>query len=511
MSTTIAWRTALALLGVAGALLVLAATAHAPGVVPNSVIYLSAAESLAEGRGLVALKRVGGFGPLTHFPPLFPAMIAAPSILGVEPLDAARWLNAFFLGGSGVMIALLARRAGGSVARAAAAGGLFLLSQEAVQHHLFVLSEPAWLFLSLVGLYFLGGFLAGGRFHELILASTALGLALLTRYAGVALAGCGMLWLLARPRAGARTRIRNAAVFAAIAGIPMALWIVRNQMVAGTAVNRQVVFHPPEGADLAVLAQTVSDWVVPLGAPVWIKAAGIGFVVVMIALTCLGCRAQTADREQAGRQGVVRALVATSIAAYLLLILLVISYVDAAVTMSRRTALPVFAMILVLVFGALDPGARGERRRAALRTAGWILVGALALFYGARYAVLAAETRSEGLWLSGARWEGSPLVEAIERLPAGTRIYSNSVEAVYYLTRREARILPFKVNKFLGRPNARYPEEMERLGEELRAGGGVVAIFRRLDQESFPGVGEIESLGLARARETEIGILLAPR
>ena len=80
---------------VVGALLVLIATSrYGTGLTPDSGCYISAARSLAAGRGL--LPHSGN--PFVEWPPLFPALLALTARLGIEPITAARYLNAMIFG-----------------------------------------------------------------------------------------------------------------------------------------------------------------------------------------------------------------------------------------------------------------------------------------------------------------------------------------------------------------------------------------------------------------------------
>src|ERR1700716_4109167 len=70
---------------------VLIATRHGPGSTPDSAVYLSTAEHLADGGRLVSY----GGGLLTQFPPGFSVILAAAHKAGVTLDTAARVVNAF--------------------------------------------------------------------------------------------------------------------------------------------------------------------------------------------------------------------------------------------------------------------------------------------------------------------------------------------------------------------------------------------------------------------------------
>jgi hypothetical protein len=95
-----------------------------PGAEPDTVTYLAGAAHLRSGHGF---SDIGG-DPLTLFPPLFPAAVAALEFLGLAPLSAARFLNAAMFGLLVVLAAVWTRRISGSTTLAAVVAGLMAIS-----------------------------------------------------------------------------------------------------------------------------------------------------------------------------------------------------------------------------------------------------------------------------------------------------------------------------------------------------------------------------------------------
>ena len=75
---------ALAMFGVWAILL---ATRPGIGVTPDSTVYIDAARNLAAGHGLTAFAADGQSRPLTHYPPLYPSMLAFLAT-GGRPIEA---------------------------------------------------------------------------------------------------------------------------------------------------------------------------------------------------------------------------------------------------------------------------------------------------------------------------------------------------------------------------------------------------------------------------------------
>lgn len=88
----------------------LLATRHGVGVSPDSVTYIDAARNLVAGNGLQALSWHGSSVPLAHYPPLYPAALAAEGALGLDIPAAARWLNAALFAASLLLVARIGQR-----------------------------------------------------------------------------------------------------------------------------------------------------------------------------------------------------------------------------------------------------------------------------------------------------------------------------------------------------------------------------------------------------------------
>ena len=98
-----------ALLGVIGLLLM---TRWGIGTSPDSVGYLQAARSIVATSGGVLVRPEGpGAVALTHFAPLYSFLLSFGGLIGLDPLDWARWLNAALFAANVLVVSVLLRDA----------------------------------------------------------------------------------------------------------------------------------------------------------------------------------------------------------------------------------------------------------------------------------------------------------------------------------------------------------------------------------------------------------------
>ena len=176
-----------------------------PGISHDSIYYLGAARNLLAGRGLLAPEmqyetspsHVLTDKPMNHVPPLFPLLIAVAGRAGVDPAAGAGWLNILLLGATTLLIGFLVyRETGGSAAAALIAAALAMGAKPMLRAHTLALSEPAFVFFSILGLARLASYLERRKTRDLIVAAASVAVAWLDRYVGVALVGAGFVGLL---------------------------------------------------------------------------------------------------------------------------------------------------------------------------------------------------------------------------------------------------------------------------------------------------------------------------
>ena len=276
---------AMAVLGVAHVLV--RTSPYGPAITLDSTHYLSAAESLAAGTGL----QIFDDGPFLFYPPFFPMLLSFFDILGIEPRESVRWVNAAVFGliilTSGIwLLRALASRTLALVATAAILASLPLNSLSAQ-----AMTEPLFVLLVILALIQLGAFLTRDpTWKPVILAAVLTALAALTRYPGVTLIFAGVALLLLYRAVPFAARLRYAVVFGGIASLPVVAALLRRWLLDAT-------LEAPEGTSGQSLSESIRqavlvirNWLAPENAPDWsvnlwlaagaLLAAGVAVVLI---------------------------------------------------------------------------------------------------------------------------------------------------------------------------------------------------------------------------------------
>src|SRR5262245_8257524 len=80
------------------------------GLYPDSIVYLGAVRTLLAGDGFQFFNDIGELTHVTQYPPGYSWMIAAVAWLGMDALEAARWVSIGFAAGNAMLLGYIAHR-----------------------------------------------------------------------------------------------------------------------------------------------------------------------------------------------------------------------------------------------------------------------------------------------------------------------------------------------------------------------------------------------------------------
>jgi len=492
-------------LGMLGCVAVWLTSRHGIGVSPDSVTYLTVARNLASGHGLVD-PRDGAL--LVTFPPLYPAMLALGEIAGGGAFETARWLSAAALAVSVVATGAIVRTATGSIVAAGVAAALTLSGTAILLVHAFAWSEPPFIATSLLSSWLLLRHLRSPRRRALIAAAALAGAAWLIRYAGFGLVAAGAVALgVAGPRTG-RERLSDVWRFLAVSIAPALLWAAATVVGSGSVAGRRLGWHPPGPEALGAGARALAAWVLPAAVP---AAAGVTLVLglVAVALAQSVAPGSAPDRAFAGMAGRFLLIVA---GAHVAVTAITMTFLDAATVPDARILAPAFPFVVAGIAAvAHAPVAAlvssGGARRALALAIGVVLLAVPAV----RAVAWVGGRREQALGFTSERWQASPLLGAVRGLPPDAVVFTTDTAVVYWITGRVPRPLPLRFDPHTLDANPDYRAELQRMGRDLQASGGAVALFDPMPPH-LPSEAELRKLlGLVTAGEFADGrLLVAP-
>lgn len=475
----------LLLLAVIGTLLILRATPEGLGLSDDSIAYIAGARSMLAGHGYREAWLASN-QPVTHFPPAFSSVLAFFGLFGLDPLRGARLVNALLFGLSAGLLGILAWRMTPSLTAGLVLAALFVLNGEMLQVHAVAMSEPLFIFLSLLSIWMFDlYFERHNHWFWLVLCGTFVGMAYLTRYAGLALVATfvAALFIL---HDGWRKRLTRAGIFVA-AVLPWALgWAIRNRLMAENATNRVLAWHPITSENLHMGLRVFTGFLIPVES--WrreivkqtvivdgIVVIILGAVLIWIFVKARGylSKPQPPAREKidAGSREIIPLTTGLYLFAYLASIAASMTLFDAATKFKLRILSPVFVCLLILLV-YLGIWFRSRRRAVAIV----MTVVLLGLSFYKQF-ITVNEWAKGGLGYASFQWYDSEAMAYLRELPADVMIYTNEPGAVYLYTGRGSYVLPDHFDSATLLARAGFEEGAAAMQEQINAGKAALALF----------------------------------
>ena len=483
------------------------ATRWGAGVSVDSLGYTSIARSLLDGQGY----RTADEGPCTTWPPLYPLVLAGGAALGPDPATVARWLNALLCGANVLLVGLILLAV--TRARWLAVLGAFAMAAmpDSLHVHAMIWTEPLFVLLVMLALWLLSGYARRPARSCLVAAAVVSALAVLTRYAGLSLIAAGTVFVLAAAHGRSWRRLADAVLFAAVACVPLAGWMLRNALVAGSAAGRTLGYHPPTAGQIRGAVDTLSLWLLPRWVPLSARVAALAVValaIVGVAVIAAARARKPTTPSQRPRPGLL-ALLATFVVLYVAQLLATVWFVDKYMSPGVRHWMPLFPPLLIIVLVLTDRLLSASR---PLRRAGVVLVvltSLLAFWYANRAFWWVSWAREHGLGYRADRWRESPTIELVRQLDDDVPVFSNALHVLHLYTGRLTTEVPSRYFYRSGKPNEHIAKQLEQIAEQMRSADGVIVYFDRGKGGSHVTREELEAAIPLRVRhEAADGVIL---
>jgi len=444
----------------------------------DSIQYLSAGRNLLAGHGLSVFDTPNSVRPMTHFPPLYPAMIAAFGAI-VGDVDRGAWvLNLVATVLTVLLVARLAERIAGKNRSAGAYAGVIAALAAAVTNDLAVNAAMLW---------------SETLFIVLVLATAS------SLIRAVASESPARLrddpWLV-----WAALRIRRALTFGAISIAPLCAWFAYNKVRAHTTTDRDLSLYIITRDDLWIGLETLSRWVFPFdpsGNVGMVAALAVGAVAAYIVRETIKPGATDQERTtpaaapqlDASNARRATAILAIMITTYGLFLLASISFVEHAASLDERMLSPALPLFIAMVIGAGGAllgresgglvGGPASRRRLYPRLR-VISIVALTASLGNQAIGLVSWARhmpERSLGLTQLSRSAAELLDAVRAMPENARVYSNMPYVIYAFAGRVVSGLPRKMSETSLKPNPNFEAELRRIAVGTEASPAYLVFF----------------------------------
>lgn len=469
------------------------------GVSPDSVAYIASARSLLEGEGLSIPNGIGEPTPMTHFGPLYPTLLATFGFLGLDVVEGARFLSAVFLG-------TLLLGVTGLVYFAAPKGsiGFFLApllivaSEDILEVHRYAFSEPLYFVLTALGLFLFVRFLKTNSKWALIAFLGILGLAGLTRYAGLAAIPTIFFGILLFGQSPWKREVPRSLFVSLLTGLPLALWFLRNWIVSGNPTDRGFAFHPITLERIRSGLETVSDWILPGRVAGTSREffAAIFLAIVFVSLIYILVRTRRGFTSgiESNRELTLPTVAGLYILCNTAMLVLTISFIDAQLSLTPRTLSPIYVFGVIAFFSVFPLSFKREAwLLPGIATVGILFVLAFNGVHALKYVSRAHD--GSMMMYAGEGWQEAEIIQQVRDLPKGVTIYSNGDDAMYFAASKPAARLPQKVDPFTSEVDMMYQSNLDHMRAILADRNGLIVYFYGITWRGYlPTKEELEAV-----------------
>jgi hypothetical protein len=448
-------------------------------VSPDSVNYIHAARSLAAGDGLMMLGERGEPVPLTHFPPLYPIILSLPCLLDVDPLDCAKYLNAFLFAVNAALVMALTFRHTKHFMGALFAGLIFTTLKPLLKEHVIVCSEPLFIALTFLFMYFASDYLRSPRVWTSFAVGVFAGTAFLARYIGAsAIAAGGVLCLLALG-ADLIKKWNHVLAYGIGASVGPLAWMARNALIARNLTNRKIVFHPPDFKQLFEAFQSGFTKLPVIGA---FPALGYALIAVGAALLVFNVylllRKTSEGPSRLAQRCPLLLVILTTVVFYLFVLFFSVIYLDAQIPYAGRLLVPIIAFLipgLVICYLRIDQAIKNAPSRRVISVFVAVLLLAGTTFSEAKQVHSWSQEGIRGY--ASATWKNSDAIRAWHNVKSHVPTYTNDIHVMYFLTGQYAYELPAIYNPNSNLQNPQYAEQCREMARQVMDGEAVILYF----------------------------------
>ena len=409
----------------------------------NAVIYIAAARHWLGETSPVLAQNIFLSYKFTrlHFPPFFPLLLSWCSRLsGNDPMEAVRWLHATFYACDFLLIGYLLEKYTRSWGIVIAGTSVACLSSSMLSNYSSALSEPTFIFFTLLWLISFMDFL-GNAEHRLsfVVSILMIMFASATRLSAVAIVFTSVAATLLFLKKGMRGKLVSVMLLAGFGLLPIFLWMGINEHAVGITNDRTLAFHPPPASYYNLLQgfSLVRLGILPF--PLRCLVLVLSTISMILGWVMWGKRDQDAvDRTPAALMIFISVLSVFCLVYGFGLVLTMI-FVDPSLSSNDRTLLPMRLIFIILIAILVHVLLTINTQWRLLK--GLFIITLVLCIVGTNSieALHWASRRYEmGDGYNSKAWQDSPIIALAKKIPSTEIIYTNDSLALYVAARRDS-------------------------------------------------------------------------
>ncbi|MCL4385785.1 MAG: glycosyltransferase family 39 protein [Cyanobacteria bacterium] len=477
------------------ALIISATSKFGPGISEDSVAYLATARNILNGRGFSVLFDLKGnqinlylpmqYKELYHvlpWPPLFPFIISIFGFAGFNLIKSARWINAILFGANIALILLIIRKYTKSLLLIIFAAVIFITSKYMFVIHSYVWSEPLFLFLSLLGFYFLFYFLENNKIYNFLISSLSFSLAFFTRILGISLIAAGVIVILFFSELKIKKRIVYSLLFTVTGFLPFLIWTLINKFIYGYT-SPEFSIYPFKFENLKEAVGVVTSWfdldIMPFKMSLILLAiilAAIIFVSIYISIKVKKRSTESSDNAYKLNSRIINIFLIFAFF-YIFALLSARLFFIANITVDGRYLIPVFISTFIIIILLVKRSLDYFKNKKNIKFIIYIFCEILFMFTLAIMILGIKDFYEEGQGYASKEWSKSDTIRELKVMNSNVAIYTNDPYAVYFYLDKNPNPFPTKINIYTNKKNANYTDDLNKTIEEIREKDALIVLF----------------------------------
>jgi len=462
-------------------------TENGVGISTDSTTYIATANSLLEGKGFYK-----NSVPMTHYPPVYPILLAISGLFSYDIVDSARWLHTIIYSVNAILFGILIFLNTQRKLLAMIVGlVIFFSSPTVLDIHSYALSESPFIMFSFLSFLLIYFYLSTHRWIYLLISSLSLGLAITTRYVGIALLPPVLIIIFSFVNKPFKQRIKEILTILIISLIPVFIWVVRNIITAQTATNRSFIYHPISINKLKDGLFGLIGMFLPSFGSGWISLLEINIISLLFFYIAFVLYKKRGDFSHSQSISVVFISIGfLFVLTYFVVLILSISFFDAATPLDNRILAPAYLILYISVISLIF-----LYSNVAPNNNVWMVfitfVIVLNLTNISSVIDKAQNFNADGIGYNSILWKESPTIEKLRSMQFDNLIYSNGASIVGFKLEIFVSSIPAYYSSNSTVENENYSEQLFSMCDAVEDGEAIVVFLDGENRSYLPSEEEL--------------------